>query len=126
MRAGGLVLALLACGPAWAARSALATIPGDEDSGPAGHLIVAVAMLAIAIGLVWAALWAWRGGVRGRIAGWDSAAAVLLPAAWLPSAASLAVPVEVLLSAALALAGLACASWAVRERVAPSRDAQSR
>ena len=109
VRAAGVGLLILACGPAWVARSALATIPGDYDGGPLSHVAVAVPAFALAVGMVYYGLQVW--GVR---AVWCGAAALLLPAAWLPSASTVPLAAELALTAAVAVAGAVCAVRSVR------------
>jgi len=76
VRVAGVGLLILACGPAWVSRSALATIPGDYDGGPLSHVAVAVPALALAVAIVYYGLQVWGAG-----AVWCGAAALLLPAA---------------------------------------------
>jgi len=77
VRVAGVGLLILACGPAWVARSALATIPGDYDGGPLSHVAVAVPAFALAVGMVYYGLQVW--GVR---AVWCGAAAARCVAAF--------------------------------------------
>jgi hypothetical protein len=112
LRAAGVALVLLAFVPAWVAHSALATIAGDEDSPAGNHVLVAAVAYVIAVGMTELGLRAFE---RGRAAwGWRLAAAGLLPAAWLPSAASWPVGAEVALTIVVALAGVACAAAHLR------------
>ncbi len=117
LSAGAVALAVLACLPAWAARSALATIPGDEDSGALYHVQGAVVAFAFAVVLMQVALRVWSSQRPAPLS--LHAASLLLPAAWLPSASTLPLAVEVVATAAVALAGLACA--AAHLRATPSR-----